>query len=475
MGWSSPRTIVEVSLHLYDTATRGIREFHPVRSGSASIYVCGPTPQGMPHIGHVRSALNYDVLRRWLTTSGLDVQLVRNVTDIDDKILAKAEQNGRPWWEWAATHERAFEEAYEALGALPASIAPRATGHVTQMVELMQILIDRGHAYASEGDVYFSVTSFPEYGVLSRQKLDDVQQGETAATGKRDPRDFTLWKSAKPGEPSWPTPWGPGRPGWHLECSAMARTYFGSAFDIHGGGVDLIFPHHENELAQSHAAGDQFTQFWMHNAWTTMAGEKMSKSLGNVVSIPEMLAKARGQELRYYLIAPHYRSTIEYSEAALQEAVTSYRRIETFVRNVSDRLGTVPADGQPCAEFVAAMDDDLSTPKAFAAIHNTVREGNLALDRGDDTGARGAAASVRAMTAILGVDPLDPRWASSSGVDSAGHAALQSLIGDLLDERLRARANRDFATADSIRDRLTAAGIAVEDTPDGPLWTLKDG
>jgi cysteinyl-tRNA synthetase len=403
------------------------------------------------------------------------VQLVRNVTDIDDKILTKAADNGRAWWEWSATHERAFDAAYEALGCLPASIAPRATGHVTQMVELMQILVDRGHAYAASGDVYFSVSSFAEYGALSGQKLDDVQQGESAAEGKRDPRDFTLWKGAKPGEPSWPTPWGPGRPGWHLECSAMARTYFGSAFDIHGGGVDLIFPHHENELAQSHAAGDEFTGFWMHNAWTTMAGEKMSKSLGNVVSIPEMLAKARGQELRYYLIAPHYRSTIEYSETALQEAVQGYRRIESFVRNVSERLGAVPADGQPCAEFVEAMDDDLSTPKAFAAVHNTVREGNTALDSGDDVAARGAAAAVRAMTGILGVDPLSERWLDSSTVDHGARKALQSLVSDLLDERVKVRSERNFAAADAIRDKLTVAGIAVEDTPEGPLWTLKDG
>jgi cysteinyl-tRNA synthetase len=250
-----------VSLRLFDTATRAQRDFVPLRAGAASIYVCGATVQGLPHIGHVRSGLNYDVLRRWLTHQGLDVLLVRNITDIDDKILVKAAAAGRPWWEWGATHERAFQAAYAALGCLPPSIEPRATGHVTQMVELIERLIQRGHAYPAGGDVYFSVRSFPAYGALSRQKVDDVAQGEGEGGGKRDPLDFTLWKAAKPGEPSWPTPWGRGRPGWHLECSAMATMYLGPEFDIHGGGLDLVFPHHENEQAQSHAAGDGFARY----------------------------------------------------------------------------------------------------------------------------------------------------------------------------------------------------------------------
>ncbi|MCP2164718.1 cysteinyl-tRNA synthetase [Goodfellowiella coeruleoviolacea] len=444
-----------------------------MRNGTASIYVCGATVQGVPHIGHVRGALNFDVLRRWLARDGADVLLVRNVTDIDDKVLAKAAQAGRPWWEWAAQHERAFEAAYDALGCLPPSIAPRATGHVTQMVELMRRLIDAGHAYAEAGDVYFSVSSFPEYGQLSGQRLDEVQQGESAGVGKRDPRDFTLWKGAKPGEPSWPTPWGPGRPGWHLECSAMATAYLGAEFDIHGGGIDLVFPHHENEQAQSRAAGDPFARYWLHNAWVTMSGEKMSKSLGNVVSIPQMLDRVRAPELRYYLVAPHYRSTIEYSEAALSEAVAAYRRIEGFLRRVVQRVGAV-APGALTAEFVAAMDDDLSTPQALAAVHTAVREGNTALDAGDDAAARAAAEAVRAMTGLLGLDPLDPRWAEAVATDAGPRRALGSLVETLLEERQRARKDRDFATADALRDRLEAAGIAVEDTPDGPQWTLKD-
>jgi cysteinyl-tRNA synthetase len=464
-----------VSLHLHDTATRTTREFHSRCDGVASIYVCGATVQGVPHVGHVRSGLNFDVLRRWLQHSGYDVRLVRNVTDIDDKILTKAAEADRPWWEWAATHERAFEAAYDQLGCQPPSVLPRATGHITQMVDLIQRLVDKGHAYAAGGDVYFSVSSYADdYGKLSGQRLEEVQQGETLASGKRDPRDFTLWKGAKPGEPSWPTPWGHGRPGWHLECSAMATFYLGSEFDIHGGGLDLVFPHHENELAQSNAAGDGFAQYWMHNAWVTMSGEKMSKSLGNTLSIPAVLKRARAAELRYYLVTPHYRSTIEFSEAGLAEAVATYRRIESFVRRVGQRTGSVEP-GEVCPEFAAAMDDDLSTPQAIAAVHNAVREGNAALDRGEDDVARGAAASVRAMTGALGLDPLSEQWADDSSADDAAYRALGDLVEALLEQRQQARRERDFATADLLRDRLQDSGIAVEDTPDGPMWTLRDG
>ncbi|CRK61172.1 Cysteinyl-tRNA synthetase [Alloactinosynnema sp. L-07] len=462
-----------MSLHIFDSATRGLREFTPLKAGAASIYVCGATVQGIPHIGHVRSGLNFDVLRRWLTHQGSDVTLVRNVTDIEDKILKKAAAAGRPWWEWAATHERAFDEAYAVLGCEPPTIQPRATGHITQMVELMQRLIDAGHAYAAKGDVYFSVPSYPAYGELSGQKLDDWNQGESVADGKRDHHDFTLWKGAKPGEPSWPSPWGAGRPGWHLECSAMASMYLGPRFDIHGGGLDLVFPHHENEQAQSRAAGDGFTNYWMHNAWVTMSGEKMSKSLGNVVSIPEMINRVRPQELRYYLVGPHYRSMIEYSEPALEESVRAYQRVESFLRKITQRTGTVEV-GAASDEFVAAMDADLATPTALAAVHNAVRVGNTALDDGDDAAAREAAAAVRGMTDILGLDPLSDRWSDRSTMDNGLRAAVAALVEDLLDERQRARANKDFALADAIRDRLLNAGVAVEDTPGGPLWTVKD-
>jgi cysteinyl-tRNA synthetase len=451
-----------------------MREFHPVRSGTASIYVCGATVQGIPHIGHVRGALNFDVLRRWLGREHENVLLVRNVTDIDDKILTKAAAAGRPWWEWAATHERAFEAAYETLGCLPPSIAPRATGHITQMVELMQRLIDSGHAYAEAGDVYFAVGTFAGYGTLSGQRVEEMIQGETAAHGKRDGRDFTLWKGTRPDEPSWPTPWGPGRPGWHLECSAMATNYLGAEFDIHGGGIDLVFPHHENERAQSNAVGDGFARYWLHNAWVTMAGEKMSKSLGNVLSIHELLKAVRAPELRYYLVGPHYRSTIDYSPGAVAEAATAYQRIEGFLKRAQQRIGEIPADGELHAEFVAALDADLATPAALGVVHTTVRDGNTALEAGDEALARSTGASIRAMTGILGLDPLSPEWADSSSQESGLTKALDVLVGRLLEARQRARAERNFAAADALRDDLLAAGVAVEDTPDGPQWTLKE-
>lgn len=435
------------------------------------MYLCGATVQGVPHIGHVRSGIAFDVLRRWLAYRGLDVLFVRNVTDIDDKILNKAAEAGRPWWEWAATHEREFTRAYDALGVLPPSAEPRATGFITQMVQYMERLIERGHAYAADGNVYFDVRSLPDYGSLSGHRLEDVHQGESAGTGKRDPRDFTLWKATKPGEPSWPTPWGDGRPGWHLECSAMATSLLGAEFDIHCGGMDLIFPHHENEIAQSHGAGDGFARYWLHNGWVTMSGEKMSKSLGNVVAIPAMLERARAVELRYYLGSAHYRSMLEYSDGALAEAAAGYRRIESFVRRVAERVGDVEV-GEVNDDFAAALDDDLGVPAALAAVHNAVREGNTALESGDGGRARQIAAQVRAMTAVLGTDPLDPHWAAE-GVDDDAHAALDVLVKAELERRAQARAAKDWTTADEVRDRLAAAGVEVTDTPDGAQWALK--
>ena len=383
-------------LRLHDTAAGAVRDFVPLRAGHASIYLCGATVQGLPHIGHVRSGVAFDILRRWLAARGYDVAFIRNVTDIEDKILNKAAAAGRPWWEWAATYERAFSAAYDALDVLPPSAEPRATGHITQMIELMEILIESGHAYAAGGDVYFDVLSYPEYGQLSGHKIDDVHQGEGVATGKRDQRDFTLWKGEKPGEPSWPSPWGRGRPGWHLECSAMARTYLGPEFDIHCGGMDLVFPHHENEIAQSRAAGDGFARYWLHNGWVTMGGEKMSKSLGNVLAIPAMLQRVRPAELRYYLGSAHYRSMLEFSETALQDAAKAYTGIEDFLHRVRNRVGAVePGEWTPA--FAAALDDDLAVPIALAEVHSARAEGNRALDAGDHEGALKQAGAIRAM------------------------------------------------------------------------------
>lgn len=463
-----------MTLRIFDTGTRSLRDFEPIRPGHASIYLCGATPQAQPHIGHVRSGVAFDILRRWLIAQGLDVAFVRNVTDIDDKILTKAAENGRPWWEWVSTYEREFTWAYNQLGVLPPSVEPRATGHVTQMVEYMQRLIDNGFAYAAEGSVYFDVAAWTaaegsDYGSLSGNRVEEMEQGETEITGKRGARDFALWKAAKPGEPSWPTPWGDGRPGWHLECSAMATWYLGGEFDIHCGGLDLQFPHHENEIAQSHAAGDGFANYWMHNHWVTMSGEKMSKSLGNVLSVPNILDKVRPVELRYYLGSAHYRSMLEYSEGALLEAAAGYRRIEAFLSKVAD----VEA-GQWTTEFEEAMNDDLAVPRALAEIHTQVRHGNSALAAGDVDKAREIAASVRAMAAVLGVDPLDEKWLDSAASDSSENAALNVLVQAELQRRTQARAAKDWATADEVRDRLHAAGITVTDTPDGPTWALNN-
>jgi cysteinyl-tRNA synthetase len=465
-----------VSLRLHDTAARAVRAFEPLRAGEVSMYVCGLTVQGPPHIGHVRAALNFDVLRRWLTATGHRVTLVRNVTDIDDKILAKAAANGVPWWAWAYQNELACTRAYDVLGVLPPTYEPRATGHVPEMVELMQRLIDRGHAYAVDGDVYFDVRSFPDYGALTGQRLDDLQPAADTDTDdrKRDPRDFALWKAEKPGEPataSWPTPWGRGRPGWHLECSAMAGRYLGAAFDIHGGGLDLRFPHHENEQAQSRAAGDDFARYWVHNGWVTLGGEKMSKSMGNTALVDEVVTRVRPVELRYYLVTPHYRSTIEFTDAALQEAGVAYRRIESFVRRAVERVGVIAPGERPRA-FDVAMDDDLRTSAAVGVVHDTVHDGNSALDRADDAATTVTLGAVRAMLDVLGLDPLDPQWAAGGTSDDQLAEVTDGLVRLALEQRQAARARKDFTTADAVRDQLTALGVQVEDTPAGPRWEL---
>ena len=469
------------TLRIFDTATRTQRDFEPVRPGHASIYLCGATPQSQPHIGHLRSGVAFDILRRWLLAQGYDVALVRNVTDIDDKILTKAAENNRPWWEWVSTYEREFTKAYTTLGVLPPSVEPRATGFVTQMVEYMQRLIDAGFAYpvpggpAGEdaGSVYFDVAAWnaaegSDYGALSGNRVEDMEQGESDNDGKRSPQDFALWKAAKPGEPSWPTPWGRGRPGWHLECSAMSTYYLGGEFDIHCGGLDLQFPHHENEIAQSHAAGDKFANYWMHNHWVTMSGEKMSKSLGNVLSIANMLEIVRPVELRYYLGSAHYRSVLEYSEEALKEAAVGYRRIEDFVAKFEG-----VEKGEWTQGFEDAMNDDIAVPKALAEIHTTVRAGNKALAEGRREDAERLAGAVRAMAAVLGFDPMDEQW-KDGGDTSGADTALDILVQAELERRTTARAEKDWATADAVRDRLAAAGITITDTADGPTWSLAD-
>ena len=471
-----------MTLQLFDSLTKEQRPFTPLVPGKVGIYICGLTTQAPPHIGHIRFAVAFDVLRRWLERGhGYQVTLIRNVTDIDDKILAKSTESGEPWYAVSYRNEIETAAALTALGVLPPTYEPRATGHIPEMIELMQALIEKGHAYPAadgSGDVYFDVRSWPSYGELTRQRVEDMAAAEDAdPRGKRDPRDFALWKGHKVDEPataSWQTPFGPGRPGWHLECSAMARKYLGDVFDIHGGGVDLRFPHHENEQAQSRAAGTQFARFWLHNAWVTMSGEKMSKSLGNSLRVSEVLTRTRAIVLRYYLTAAHYRSTIEYQDGSLAEAEATVERLEGFLSRALPGVTTAVPTGEEelPEEFRASLDDDLGVSGALAVIHDTVRAGNTALDDGDVEEATRRARLVIAMTDILGVNPLDPAFADAGDDSHASMAALDVLVRDRMAARAAARAARDWSTADTIRDQLAAAGIVLEDTAAGARWSL---
>lgn len=479
-----------VTFRLYDSAQRTVRDFVPVTEGKASIYICGLTVQGAPHIGHVRFTVAFDQLRRWLTRGhGLDVTLVRNVTDIEDKILNKSRRAKRTWWEWAYLHELQTNKALEALGVLPPTYEPRATGHMPEVIELCEQLIERGHAYVAEdgsGDVYFDVRSWADYGSLTRQDVDDLAPaGDGEAGAKKDPRDFALWKGrpeAGCAAAAWNSPFGPGRPGWHIECSAMAHRYLGEEFDIHGGGVDLRFPHHENELAQSNAAGHAFARYWMHNAWVTMSGEKMSKSLGNSVVVLDLIENVRPLVLRYYLGSAQYRSTIEYAPDSLTEADSAVTRLEGFMRRASENIEAeeihAAATGTQFPEkFRAVMDDDLNVSGALAVVYDTVRAGNSAIDSGDTATVKQSLLEVAAMTDVLGVNPLSPQWAgnttTASTKESEAMSALDNLINLRLEAREKARANKDFTQADAIRDELTTAGVVIEDSRGGARWRFE--
>lgn len=469
-------------MRFYDSASATIREFEPVVPGEARIYYCGATVQGEPHLGHIRSALVFDQLSRWMRYRGLKVTTVRNVTDIDDKILAKSAESMEPgfegefpnaqWWALAYRFEKVFAQAYAALGIDPPTYEPRATGHIPEMFALIQRLIDRGHAYPAlddSGDVYFDVRSWDKYGALTNQSVEDMQDSADAdPRGKRDPRDFALWKGYKEGEPltaSWESPWGRGRPGWHLECSAMAGKYLGSRFDIHGGGLDLRFPHHENELAQSTAAGDDFANFWMHNGMVTYEGEKMSKSIGNTISPAQMLQMARPLVVRYYLGSAHYRSILDYRPSSLQEAATAIERVEAFLAATQDVLK--PGREVPEA-FAEAMDDDVNIPRALAVLHEQTRAGNAALAAGED--ASEAANAVMAMAEVLGLAQL--MSFNAEGTSGAEHEALDALIQAVLAERADARAQKDWAKADAMRDLLASAGVQVKDGANGSSWSV---
>ena len=519
-------------LNLYDTASHQVSHFVPLKPGEVGIYVCGATVQSSPHIGHIRAAVAFDIVRRWFLKLGYKVTFVRNVTDIDDKILVKAAAAGQRWWARAYYYEREFTEAYNTLGVLPPTVEPRATGHMSDMIDLIQRILDNGHGYVvtdadgkPTGNVYFDVASWPHYGELTHQKqtsevdeaaaVADRMGPSVDATGadkynpvdpadaspdKHDPRDFALWKAPKDTDPEdarWSTPFGVGRPGWHIECSAMSHRYLGDGFDIHGGGLDLRFPHHENEMAQTRAAGYPSAARWMHSAWVTAKGEKMSKSLGTGLSVPSVLAEHSAWVVRYALGSVQYRSMLEWSDQALVEAQAAYDRVSNFIERAGVALGGQPsreevtavsADDLP-ADFVAAMNDDVNVSGATAAIFTAIRSGNTLLsqlaDRADSETAkaevREALLAVRAMLDTLGLDPLAEPWVSAGAAGGAAdgtaespeHAALEALIAEQLNARAEARKAKDFAKADQIRDALTEAGIAIEDGPQGSTWGLK--
>jgi cysteinyl-tRNA synthetase len=474
-----------VSFRLYDSARRQIVPLEPLRAGEVSIYHCGLTVQSAPHLGHIRKEVVFDVLRRWLRYSGLKVTVVANVTDIDDKILAKSAEAGVPWYAHAYRFERELHDAYAALGCLPPTYEPRATGHIPEMLELTATLIERGYAYVADdgsGDVYFDVRRWPDYGSLSGQRVDEMEPAADAdPRGKRDPRDFALWKGHKDDEPvtaSWASPWGRGRPGWHLECSAMAGKYLGDEFDIHGGGIDLKFPHHENELAQSRAAGKPFARHWMHNAWVTAAGEKMSKSLDNGALVSAVVKAYPARAVRLYLLAPHYRSAIEYSDTSLTEATAQLARIDSFLQRAGPLVSESgwfawSPDAAIPPEFTEAMDEDLGTPGAVATLFGAIREGNVAIDAGDSETVRQAYAAVRSMLGVLGLDPGAEEWAGSSRAGNDLRPVVDGLVEALLAQRQDARVRKDFAAADAIRDRLSSLGLKIEDTPSGARWSLE--
>ena len=480
-------------MRLYDSKTASVRPLEPVVPGKVGIYLCGATVQGSPHVGHLRAAVSFDTLIRWLRRSGYEVTYVRNVTDIDDKILTKSAQAGWDWWAWAYRYEREFTSAYDALGVQAPTYEPRATGHIPDQIDLVRRLVERGHAYDDgAGNVYFDVHSQPDYGSLTRQRLADMRTTEDESqidaaveAGKRDPRDFALWKATKPGEPataSWDSPWGRGRPGWHLECSAMSRRYLGDEFDIHGGGIDLRFPHHENEQAQSHGAGWAFARMWVHNAWVTTKGEKMSKSLGNVLSLEALTRDHPAVAVRWALSTVHHRSAIEWGPETLDNAASAWARFSGFVSRAIEAVGeagaeevAIPADGLPAA-FREAMDDDLNVAGALAVAHEHLKAGNVALGAGDAEAVRREQVLVRSMLDVLGLDPASPQWRGQAGIGGGAgageRAALDALVRSLIAERAEARAAKDWSRADALRDRLAGAGVVVADGRDGATWSL---
>ena len=532
-------TSTEPSLRLYNSMTQKVGPIAPtITPGSVSIYLCGATVQGSPHIGHMRSSLVFDVMRRWLERGGTEVRLIRNVTDIDDKILAKSSEAGLPWWQWAQIYEREFARAYESLGIAPPTYEPRATGHIPEMIDLVQKLIDKGHAYVSRsGSVYFDVPSFPEYGQLTHQgdavtntgSENQTDQTDSCSSDtldeKKDPRDFALWKAAKSGEPedaSWESPWGFGRPGWHLECSAMAHRFLGRTFDIHGGGIDLRFPHHENELAQSCAAGYESARHWVHNAWVTIKGEKMSKSMGNSLFVSDLVDKYGAAPLRLALVSVHYRSVIEFSEEMMSQHVNTWKRLSSAVvsaykivesmMNASSLSGGAinPVDAPLdqiksralSSEFASALNNDLNVPAAMTEVFKSVKHieklvaslnteiiasdgtenSNDSISSKDSIGILvNSVLTLRAMLDVLGLDSLSEPWKqdtlhllSDNPANSKDREILSCLIEQMIEERQQARKSKNWGLADRIRSNLAESGIIIEDTPSGTRWKIAE-
>ena len=496
-------------IKLYNSQTRRKEEFKPVEEGHVRMYVCGPTVYNYIHIGNARTFISFDTIRRYLMWRGLEVTFVQNVTDVDDKIIKKANEEGRSAAEVAKQYTEAFIEDMHAAGVMDPDVRPKATEEIPAMIELVQRIIDEGHAYVEEGDVYFDVRSFPSYGKLSGRNIDEMESGHrdlvagsTLDDRKRDPLDFALWKAAKPGEPSWDSPWGPGRPGWHIECSAMSKKYLGLPLDVHGGGSDLIFPHHENETAQSEAAyGTTFCNAWMHGGMLQVNSEKMSKSLGNFKLLREVLEYTKPQVLRMLMLQAHYRSPLDFSQERLDESATSLERIENSLRNlmwVCDAGGERPTSAdvdaleaaaqKMRADFVEAMDDDFNTAGALGAIFSFVGEANTRL--ADACVCAQDAARVRAtgelvieLLGVLGIAvecgqggsgcafPAETVTLAAAQAGYAGSDPAEA-VQALLDARAAARKERDFAVADAIRDGLKALGLVIEDTPQGSRVTM---
>jgi cysteinyl-tRNA synthetase len=472
-----------VSLKLFDSKTQSLKDFVPLEKGKVGIYLCGPTVQSMPHLGHLRSALVYDQLVRWFQTLGNDVTLIRNVTDIDDKVLDNAKAEERSWWGLAFECEQAFANAYRKINIATPTYEPRATGNIMEMIELIQLLIAKGHAYQVENsaDVFFSASSWKSYGELTNQAKDDlIADADADSRGKKDPRDFALWKAHKDTEPldaSWDSPFGRGRPGWHIECSAMSVKYLGTKFDIHGGGLDLRFPHHENELAQSRAAGHEFANYWLHNGLVNVAGAKMSKSAGNSILVSDVLSDENALALRYYLGSAHYRSVLDYNEGVIQEAEAAIERIASFLQRAGRKLAenkffessTWAASSLP-KKFTDAMNDDLNMPTALAVLHESVRSGNTALDSENMDEAAEAYFAVLGIVNVLNINPLDSIWQTKGSAEAL--SALDKLVQSMIEQRKAARDNKDFETSDRIRDQLKIAGITLEDEAGSTNWSL---